>query len=225
MPVISDAVTVNSFLAEPAHVEQAAAAVVILHEWWGLTDHIKDVARRFAAAGYVACVPDLYARQGSAITTDANEASRLMSGLSSQAILRDLNATTHALKQRSTVDPYRIGIIGFCMGGTLALTQACHNSDLKAAVIFYGKIPPIESFRYLLCPVLYHWGEQDGWISRKEVDLLRQGLTQAQRPGEIVTYPGCQHAFFNDARPEVYNKEAADRAWARTLQFLREHLR
>jgi len=222
--VVSDGVSISGFLVEPSVAPGTAPILLILHEWWGLNDQIKGVARRFAEAGFVACVPNLYARQGGQATTNPAEASTLMSGVSSQAVLRDLNALTRALKQRPSGDPSRIAVVGFSMGGTLALTQACHNSDLKAAVIFYGKVPPIETFKYLLCPVLYHWAEQDSWIPQKEIELLRQGLTQAQRPGEIVAYPGCQHGFFNSMRPEVYNTEAADRAWRTTLAFLAQHL-
>ncbi|MBI4597844.1 MAG: dienelactone hydrolase family protein, partial [Candidatus Omnitrophica bacterium] len=167
----------------------------------------------------------LYARQGSTATTDPAEAAALMGAVSSQWVLRDLNAVAQSLKRRPTVDSHRIGIVGFSMGGTFALTQACHNSDLKAAVMFYGKIPPPESFKYVLCPLLYHWAEQDGWIPARDVEQLRDGLAAAQRPCEIVRYPGCQHGFFNERHPEVYNKDAANRAWQKTLAFLAQHVR
>ncbi len=220
----SDRVTLRAFLAEPPAARGVAPAVVVLHEWWGLNDHIKDIAARLVGAGYVALAPDLYSRQGHKVTRDPNEAAALMATLSSQHVLRDLNAATAYLKQQPVVDPWRIGIVGFCMGGTLALTQATHNSDLKAAVVFYGKVPPIETFDYLLCPVLYHYAEQDGWVTKQEVDRLRQGLTQFGKPGEVVSYPNCQHAFFNDTRPEVYRQEHAANAWAQTLRFFGKYL-
>ena len=220
----SDHVTIGGFLAEPPQGKVGSPAIIIIHEWWGLTDHIKDIARRLAHAGYVALAPDLYSRLGSKVTTDASEAAHLMNALSSQWSLRDLNAATTFLKQQPSVDPRRIGLIGFCMGGTLALTQACHNSDLKAAVVFYGKVPPSETFDYLLCPVLYHYGEQDGWVTKQEVERLRQGLALHGKTGEVATYP-CQHAFFNDTRPEVYSERDARLAWDRTLQFFKRHLR
>jgi len=214
----SDNVTMNAFLAEPPQVKTGSPAIIIVHEWWGLNEHIKDLARRFANEGYVALAPDLYARLGSKVTTDATEAANLMNALSSQWALRDMNAATAFLKQQPSVDALRIGMIGFCMGGTIALTQACHNSDLKAVVVFYGKVPPSETFDYLLCPVLYHYGEQDGWVTKQEVDRLREGLALHGKAGEVVTYP-CQHAFFNDTRPEVYRQEHAANAWAQTLRF------
>ena len=222
--VISDGQRIPNFLVEPTGLT-GAPAVTILHDWWGLSEQTKNVARRFASMGYVACAPDLYARVGSKVTSDPAEAAQLMAAVSSQAVLRDLNATTRALKRRSTVDPARIGVIGFSMGGTFALTQACHNSDLKAAVVLYGKIPPIDSFKYLVCPLQYHWPEQDPWIPKSEIEILRTGLAQAQRPGEIISYPGCPHGFFNEIRPELYRKDAAERAWQKTLEFFTSHLR
>ena len=215
----------KAFLAHPGTATAQWPAVVIIHEWWGLNDHIKDVARRFAAEGYVALAPDLYSRLGYKVTKDATEAANLMNALSSQAALRDLNAATRYLKQLSIVDPMHIGAVGFCMGGTFALTQAIHNSDVKAAVIFYGKVPPLESLPRLLCPILYHYGAQDGWVTKQEVDRLQQGLTQNGKSGEIVIYPTAGHAFFNDTRPEAYHKDDATKAWQTTLQFLSTQLR
>ena len=219
----SDKVQINAFLAHPAKPAGPVPGLVVIHEWWGLTDHIKDIARRFAKVGYAALAPDLYARQGSKVTRDANEASQLMSALSSQLALRDLNAAVGCLKSQPSIDGLRLGVVGFCMGDTLALTMAGHNSELKAAVIFYGKVPPIESFKYLLCPILYHYGEQDDWVTKQEVQRLRDGLTQFGKPGEVVTYP-APHAFFNDTRPDVYRKDEAAKAWQKTLQFLQQHL-
>jgi len=222
----SDGFTVQAFLAKPVTTPAGGLpAVMVAHEWWGLNDHIKDIARRIAQEGYAALAPDLYSRLGHKVTADPAEAASLMESLSSQAALRDLSAALQDLKQRSFVDPQRIGIMGFCMGGTFALTQATHNSDLKAAVPFYGKVPPAESLARLLCPVLYHYGAQDGWVTKQEVEWLRQGLSQHGKPGEVVVYPNAGHAFFNDTRPDAYRKQDAAEAWRRTLHFLAEHLR
>ena len=223
--LLSDGFTIRAFLARPTDRPGRLPAVVILHEWWGLNDHMIDVANRFAREGYAALVPDLYSRQGYKVTKDANEAAALMNNLSSQGALRDFNAATQWLKARPFVDPPRVGVVGFCMGGTLALTMATHNSDIKAAAVFYGKVPPIESLDSLLCPVLFHHGAKDGWVTKQEADRLRQGLQQFSKPGEVITYPEADHAFFNDTRPEVYRKEDAQLAWQRTLAFFAEHLR
>ena len=222
---MSDGFIINGFLARPEPASsRAAAAVMILHEWWGLNDHIKDLARRFASTGYVALAPDLYSRIGSKVTTDAAEAAKLMDSLSSQAVLRDLNAATAFLKAQPFVDPLRLGVVGFCMGGTLALTQAAHNSDLKAAVPFYGKVPPVETLDYLLCPTLYHYGAKDGWVTKQEVDRLAQGLRQFGKPGAVHVYPEAGHAFFNDTRPDAYHADSAALAWTRTLEFFQRYI-
>ena len=220
----SDAVTLTGFLAKPIRGSGPAPTLLLLHEWWGLNDHAKDVARRFAQEGYVTLAPDLYSRLGGKVAQTAQDAAALMSALSSQAVLRDLNAATRHLKAQSFVDPQRIAVIGFSMGGTFALIQAAHNSDLKAAVVFYGKVPPIETFRYLLCPIQYHYAAKDAWVTKPEAERLAQGLQQHGKPGEAYTYPDADHSFFNDTRPDVYRAADARLAWERTLQFLKRQL-
>ena len=190
-----------------------------------MNEHIKDLAQRFGRAGYAALAVDLYSRLGSKVTADPNEAAQLMNALSSQFVLRDLNAATKYLTTQPLVDPLRIGVVGFCMGGTLALTAATHNSDLKAAVVFYGKVPPIESLARLLCPVMYHYGAKDGWVTKQEVGVLQQGLEKFGKPGTVHIYPEAGHAFFNDTRPDVYRPEDAKLAWQRSLAFFAEYLR
>jgi carboxymethylenebutenolidase len=220
----SDGLTLTGFLARPRD-EQPRQAVVVIHEWWGLNDHIKDIARRFAGEGYVALAPDLYSRLGHQVAKDSNEAAKLMESLQSQHALKDLNATTAYLKTLPFVDPVKLGVVGFCMGGTFALMVAAHNSDVKASVPFYGQIPPTDSLKYLVAPILYIHGGQDAWIPAREAQRLAQGLKQFGRPGEVQSYPDCPHAFFNDTRPEVYRPEQAGDAWQRTLRFLDASLR
>jgi len=221
----SDGFTIKAFLAKPLKTGWGLPAILILHEWWGLNEHITDIAQRLAREDYVAFAPDLYSRLGSQVACEPAEAAKLMNALSSQAVLRDLNAATTYLKTQPFVDPLRIGVVGFSMGGTFALTQAGHNSDLKATAAFYGKVPPLETFDYLLCPILYHYGAKDGWVTKQEVELLQQGLTKYGKPGLVHSYPDAGHAFFNDTRPEAYRAQAARLAWERTLQFFHQHLR
>ena len=222
---MSDGAALRGFLARPLVAPATRLpAIVILHEWWGLNDHIQEIARRFAGEGFVALAPDLYSRIGAAATKDPAEAAKRMDLLSSQAVLRDLNAATTFLKVQPFIDPLRLGVVGFCMGGTFALTQAGHNSDLKAAVAFYGKVPPVETLDYLLCPVLYHYGAKDGWVTKQEVDRLAQGLRQFGKPGAVHVYPEAGHAFFNDTRPDAYHAESAALAWTRTLDFFQRYL-
>ena len=216
----SDGVALTGFLAEPSAAPDGAPAILVLHEWWGLTDHIKGIARRCAAQGYIALAPDLYARLGSKVASTVEEAAALMNALSAQAVLRDLNAATRCVAALPVVDPRRIAVMGFSMGGTFALTQAIHNSDLKAAVSFYGKVPPVESLDSLLSPVLYHYPAKDGWVTSQEVALLRQAKEKFGKSIEVCVYPEAAHAFCNETRPDVYRAADAALAWDRTVQFL-----
>jgi len=221
--VPAEGVAMLAFLVRP-DTAKPSPAVVVIHEWWGLNDHIKDVAQRVAREGYVALAPDLYSRLGNKVTKDPDEAAKLMESLSSQSALKDLNATTLWLTQQPFVDPLKVGVVGFCMGGTFALMMASHNSDIKAAVPFYGQIPPSDSIKYLVAPLLYIHGGQDAWIVKREADRLAQALAQYGRPGQVQSYPTCGHAFFNDTRPDVYRPAESQDAWQRTLAFLARYL-
>lgn len=220
----SDGVTVRAFVAAPQSKERRPA-IIVVQEWWGLTDHIKDVARRYAAEGYVAIAPDMYSRLGHVLTTDAGEAGKLMNTLKQEDGLTDLNATVAYLKSVPEVDGARIGVTGFCMGGSYALMLPCVNADIKAAVPFYGQVPnPDAPLQKLTCPVLYFYGEDDGWITKVDVQRLATALKKYNKPGEIKTYPGAPHAFFRDNDPSVYRPEAAKDAWIRTKAFFKQHL-
>ena len=222
---ISDQTPIRAFLARPSQAPEPLPTLVILHEWWGLNDYTKELARRFAQVGYVALAPDLYSRQGHKVTTSPQEAADLMNNLSSQHVLRDLNCGTAYLKTQPFVDPQRIGMIGLSMGAILALTQASHSSELRAVVAFYGKVPPIESINYFTCPIMFHHAGKDTWVTSQEVERLKQGLEKFGKSGVVHLYPEADHAFFNESRPEVYRADDARLAWERTLQFLGEHLR
>jgi carboxymethylenebutenolidase len=217
-------VTMKAFVAAP-NTRDRRPTVIVIQEWWGLTDHIKDIARRFAAEGYVAIAPDLYSRLGHALTTDAGEAGKLMNTLKQEDGLNDLNATVNYLKSAPEVDGARIGVTGFCMGGSYALMLPCVNPEIKAAAPFYGQVPnPDAPLQKLACPVLYIYGEDDGWITKADVQRLAAALKKYNKPGEIKTYPGAPHAFFRDTDPSVYRPEAARDAWARTKAFFKQHL-
>ncbi|MCP9471585.1 MAG: dienelactone hydrolase family protein [Nitrospira sp.] len=217
-------VTVKAFVAAPTAKERRPA-IIVIQEWWGLTDHIKDIARRYAAEGYVAIAPDLYSRLGHALTTDPGEAGKLMNSLKQEDGLKDLNATVTYLKSVPEVDGARIGVTGFCMGGSYALMLPCVNPDVKAAAPFYGQVPnPDTPLQNLSAPVLYFYGEDDGWITKADVQRLAAALKKYNKSGEIKTYPGAPHAFFRDNDPSVYRPEAAKDAWARTKAFFKRHL-
>jgi carboxymethylenebutenolidase len=220
----SDKVTMRAYVAAP-QTKERRSAIIVIQEWWGLTEHIKDVARRFAAEGYVAIAPDLYSRLGYALTTDPGEAGTLMNTLQQEDGLKDLHATVAYLKSVPVADATKIGVTGFCMGGSYALMLPCVNKDIKAAVPFYGQVPnPDAPLQQLSAPVLYFYGEDDGWITKADVQRLAAALKKYNKPGEIKTYAGAPHAFFRDTDPSVYRPEAAKDAWARTKKFFKQHL-
>ena len=218
-------VTVRAYVAAP-QTKERRPAIIVIQEWWGLTDHIKDVARRYAAEGYVAIAPDLYSRLGNALTTDPGEAGKLMNTLQQEDGLEDLNATVAYLKSVPEIDASRLGVTGFCMGGSYALMLPCVSRDIKAAVPFYGQVPnPDAPLEQLVAPVLYIYGEDDGWITKADVQRLATGFKKYRKSGEIKTYSGAPHAFFRDTDKAVYRPEAAKDAWMRATAFFKQQLR
>ena len=196
-------------------------SVVVIQEWWGLNDHIRAVADRFAAAGYNALAPDLYAGR---VAKDADEASHLMNGL-------DFAGATHQ-DIRGAVDYLRaldgardkVGVVGFCMGGALTIAAAVHVPGVNAAVCFYG-IPPagFASPADIKIHFQGHFANTDDWCTPAAVDALEAAMAAAQHRPEIYRYE-AQHAFFNSTRPEVFNAKAAQLAWQRTTQFFAQYL-
>jgi len=219
----SGRVRVEAFLARPRG-RGTFPGLLVIQEWWGLNPHIQDVAARFARQGYVALAPDLYSRQGHRVTKDPAEAARLMGHLAQKDALADLGAAHRFLEAQPGVDRRRIGVVGFCMGGTYALLLPCVRRGIRAAVPFYGRVPdPAEPLRDLACPILYIYGTQDQWITMADVERLRAALARYAKSGEVVTYE-APHAFFNNTRKDTYRAEYAKDAWRRTLAFLAQHL-
>jgi carboxymethylenebutenolidase len=219
------ACTLKAYVAEPSHSGHQHPAVIVLQEWWGLDEHIKDVARRLAAEQYFTVAPDLYSRQGSKVTNDPNLAGELMSGLKQSDGIDDLLSTIGWLKAQSNVRASHIGVIGFCMGGSYAMALPCVSRDIKAAAPFYGEIPPDEKLQNLNCPLFYAYGENDGWIQRKDVDRLASALSRFNKTGEVRVYSGCSHGFFNNTRADIYSAKDARDAWERSLRLFEQNLR
>jgi len=219
-----ESVEIKAFMAKPAS-GGPHPAVIVVQEWWGLNEHIKDVARRVAKEGYFAVAPDLYSRQGHKVTDDPNVAAQLMSGLKPDDGVDDLLSTMSWLGREKEVRDDRIGVMGFCMGGSYALRLACTTKEIKAAAPFYGEIPPDEKLRQLACPIFYAYGENDGWITRQDVDRLAAALKKFNKPGEVKIYKGCSHGFFNDTRKDVHRPAEAQDAWQHTLKLLAETLK
>jgi carboxymethylenebutenolidase len=200
--------------------EQAAAGgVVVIQEWWGLNDHVRQIADRFAAAGFAALAPDLY--RGS-VTRSPDEAGKLLMALDIERAHRDLQG---AIDRVAREGGGRVGVVGFCMGGALSLFAACRAGDrIGACVVFYGGHPKVSyDFDTLRAPVLGHWAEDDDFAN-PNAERFEQELSQRGHPFEFHRYPGTRHAFFNDTRPEVYDAAASALSWERTLAFLRKQL-
>jgi len=218
------ACALKAFVAEPAG-SGPHPVVIVVQEWWGLDDHIKDIARRLAAEGYFAVAPDLYSRQGYKVTKDPNVAGQLMEGLKQSDGIDDLLSTINWIKTQSAAQATRIGVIGFCMGGSYATLLPCVSREIKAAAPFYGEIPPEDKLQNLNCPMFYAYGENDGWIQRKDVDRLAAALKKFNKPGEAKVYAGCSHGFFNDTRADIYSAKDAKDAWERSLKLFEQHLK
>ena len=211
----------KGFLAKPKETVRYPG-VIVIHEIWGLVDHIKDVTRRFAREGYTALAVDLFEEK---IVSKLEEGRVLRDKFTEEKILDDLNGAFNYLKTLSYVNPNRIGSVGFCMGGGLSLLFACHNTELAAPVIFYGRNPsPIELVKNLQCPILGNYAGADMAISESDINLLKQTLTKYGKKFDIKVYPGAPHAFFNDTNAS-YRPEAAKDAWKRTLDFFNKQLK
>jgi carboxymethylenebutenolidase len=196
--------------------------VIVVQEWWGLDDHIKDVAGRFAREGFVALAPDLYHGK---VTKEPDEAQKLMMSLNMPQATKELVKATEYLASRPEVSGRGIGATGFCMGGGLALTLATESEHIKAVAPFYGSNPsPIDKVANLKGPVAASYAEHDGWITPAVREELDRALSQAGIQHDIKVYPGTEHAFFNDTRPEVHDREASEHAWRRALNLFRENL-
>lgn len=209
------------FLARPKNAGRCPA-VIVIHEIWGVVDHIKDVSRRLASEGYVALAVDLF---GGKTISSLEEGRRLREELSEERIMKDLKGAFDYLQSLEYVQQKRIGSIGFCMGGGLSLLLACRNRELAAAVVFYGRNPsPIDLVKNIQCPVLGNYAGADMAIKESDINLLKEAMTKYGKVFDIKVYPGAPHAFFNDTR-ESYRPEAAKDAWKRTLGFFNKYLK
>jgi carboxymethylenebutenolidase len=213
----------TGYLVRPETTEPRPA-VVVIQEWWGLNAHIQDVTQRIADAGFVALAPDLYHGK---VVTEPDEARKAVMELHSnlEQARRDMTAAIDALKALPYVDPKRVGVIGFCMGGGLALRITAWDADVAAVVAFYGSGPDAAEFTNSRAAILSLVGELDKGAIEYNTKL-HAALTEQTyaHPHELVTYPNAPHAFFNDTRPEAYNAEAATDAWKRTIGWLRTYV-
>jgi carboxymethylenebutenolidase len=212
--------TADGYLALPP--SGRGPGLLVIQEWWGLVDHIKDLAERFAKEGFVALAPDLYHGEK---TKSPDQAGKLLMALNIAETAKDLRGAAKYLHARSEVQPKRVGAVGFCMGGQLALFAATAHPDvIGAAVDFYGIHPKVDpDVTKLSGPVLAHFGKRDKSVPESAAKALVERIKAAGKTVEAYFYD-ADHAFFNDQRPEVYNRESAELAWVRTVEFLRRVL-
>ena len=211
--------TTHGYLATPASGK--GPGVIVIQEWWGLVPHIKNVADRFAAEGFSALAPDMYHGQ---TASEPDGAGKLFMALNIGQAEKDLRGATTYLKAHSSTP--KVGAVGFCMGGQLALFAATLDPSIGASVNFYGIHPNVKpDYRKLAGPVLGLYAEKDGFVTPEVAKGVDKAIKEAGKSSEIHIYPGVNHAFFNDERPDAYDRPAATDAWKRTLTFFHQHLK
>lgn len=218
----SNGTTGHGYLALPEG--GTGPGIVVIQEYWGLVPHIQDVCDRFAAAGFVALAPDFY---HGATAGEPDEAAKLMMAMQLPKAAKDFSGALDVVRERA--EGSGVGVVGFCMGGGLGLVLATERPEaVNAVVVFYGVIPWPDAqpdWSALDAPVLGHFAERDDFASAEYVAQLEQSLRAGGNEDVTIhTYPGTEHAFFNDSRPEVHDAEASRIAWQRTLEFLRAKL-
>ena len=213
--------TVSAYLAVPDSAGPHPALVVI-HEWWGLNDWIKEEAQEFAEQGYVALAPDLYRGK---VASDPGLAHELSRGLSQDQGVRDLKAAFDYLAARPDVRHDKIGSVGWCMGGGHSLQLAVNESRLAACVVNYGSMPTDkDAIQRIQAPVLGNFGAEDRGIPPSAVQAFESAMKAAGKSIDVKEYDGAGHAFENPNNKAGYREAAAKDAWARTLAFLNRTL-
>lgn len=206
----------TAYVAHPD--QETKRAVIVIQEWWGLNDHIKDIAGRYAAEGFLAIAPDLYRGR---VAANPDEAGKMMHDLAVEDGLDIIKNAVSASTEKLGVSHF--GITGFCMGGTFALRAACELEGFSAAAPFYGDIPPEEVLSKLTTPTIFVSGVKDKWINPEKVATLEDAAERFELPITSVKYD-ADHAFFNNTRPEVYDAVAAADAWALVTGFMNDKL-
>src|SRR5688572_4134139 len=211
--------TTDGYLASPASGK--GPGILVIQEWWGLVGHIKSVADRFAAEGFTALAPDMYHGK---TADEPDGAGKLFMALNIGQAEKDLKGAASYLAQHSSTA--KLGVVGFCMGGQLALFAATLNPNIGATVDFYGVHPNVKpDYSKLSGPVLGLFAEKDAFVTPETARQVDADIKKAGKQSEIHIYPGVDHAFFNDENKGAYNKAAADDAWRRMLAFFRTNLK
>jgi len=210
------------YLSRPSQ-EGPNPAVLVIHENRGMQPHFPDVTRRLALEGYTALAVDLVSRLGGTGSFASEDQAREAQGqIPQEQFLEDLNASVEYLQGLSHVRPDRVGVTGFCFGGAMTWLLSVRNQNIQAAVPFYGSAPPLEEVPNLNAAVLGIYAGNDSRINAGLPDL-EAALMEHQKEYEFITYPGADHAFFNDTA-QRFHPEAASQAWVETLRWLERHL-
>lgn len=198
--------------------------VIVIQEWWGLVDHIKNVADRFAKAGFTALAPDMYHGEK---TTSPDDAGKLMMALKIDQVEKDLRGAINYLLSLDETSGDKVGTVGFCMGGQLSLYAACENAEkVGACVDYYGVHPNVQpDYKKLKAPVLGFFAEKDGFVTPEVARKVESDIKAAGKQAEIHIYPGVDHAFFNDTREAVYDRKAAEDTWTKMVEFFKKNLK
>lgn len=214
--------TVTGYLALPDSPGRHPG-VVVIHEWWGLNDWVKEQAQKFAEQRYAALAVDLYRGKS---TANPDEAHELMRGMPQDRAVRDLKAAFDYLASRSDVDKNKIGSIGWCMGGGLSLQLAVSEPRLAACVVNYGPMPTDPAgIRKIHAPVLGNFGAEDRGIPPDAVRAFEKSMKADNKKIDIKIYDGAGHAFQNPNNVEGYRQDATMDAWARMLAFFGKTLK
>ena len=207
----------NGYLAHPDG-DGKYPVVVVIQEWWGLDNHIKDITERLARLGFAAIAPDLYHGQ---VTAEPDEARKLAMALEYETASKEIDAAADWLLAQDMSSGSKFGCIGFCMGGGLVLTTAIRNARIGAAVVYYGGLPnPPENLKGIQSPVLGFFGEDES----ERATQLEQIISSSDKPVEVHIYEGASHGFYNDSNPRGFNLTASYDAWPRTVRFLSDNL-
>jgi len=214
--------TVNAILYTPQG-KGPFPAIVVIHEWWGLNDWVKEEASKLADQGYMALAIDLYRGK---VATTPDEAHEIMRGVPQDRATRDLLAATGYLRAQKNVDPKRVGSIGWCMGGGYSLDLALNDPKLKAAVINYGHLATEEaSLKKIDAAILGIFGGQDRGIPVVDVNKFESQLKATGKTAEIHIFPDAGHGFENPNNKQGYRADDAAQAWKLTVDFLANHLK